>query len=235
MSRPHEDIEHHTLVDHRPGGAAVSFAPGAWCALEIANVEASRVDAGISAYETLIEMARTSSTGGRPAALLRSDNRRRVIAFVEAGGHQAFGHIVAAWGDRRLQNEHRAVAESTSLALYRVVARVGQADIDPASEDAYAFERAACEPQRARAIVPPLVAAAGFRGALVFGSDDTPVSVILYRFQNEGLLEAFRSSPKALAVLGAVGAPMGSAPSNEDTFHAVRPVKTFSESTPREA
>jgi len=139
MSRPHEDLQRHTLVDHRPGGAAVSFAPGAWCALEIAHVEAARVDAGISAYETLIEMARTSSTGGRPAALLRSGDRRRVIAVVETGSHQAFGHIETAWGDRRLQAEHRAVAESSSLALYRVVARVGEADIDPAASDAYAF------------------------------------------------------------------------------------------------
>jgi hypothetical protein len=222
MSRPHEDIERHTLVDHRPGGAPVSFPPGAWCAIEIAHAEAGRKDAVLSAYETLIEKARTSAAKARAAAVLGSANGRRVVALLELDGHEAFGHVAAAWGDQRLEAQHRAVAESGSLALYRLFARAGDVEIDPGSTDAYAFERVAIEPQRVRGIVPPIVAAAGFRGVLVFGADSGTESAVVYRFTNAEQFEAFRAGAQALGVLGAIGIP------GESLFPAL-PVKTFPE------
>ena len=42
MTRPHEDLERHTPTDHRPGGVPVTFAPGTWCAIDIAHVKADR-------------------------------------------------------------------------------------------------------------------------------------------------------------------------------------------------
>jgi len=44
-----------------PGGVPVTFAPGTWCAIDVAHVKADRVNAGISAYETFVEKARTST------------------------------------------------------------------------------------------------------------------------------------------------------------------------------
>ena len=173
MTRPHEDLERHTLVDHRPGGVPISFAPGSWCAIDVVHTKAERVGAGIAAYETLIEKARAASLGVRVAAVLRAVNDRRVITLVGIEGHEAFGHLRSAWDDHHLVAERRDVAESSALGLYRVATMSGDASIDPASKDAYAFARVAHGVQSTNALA---------RGALVFESDGGDSSVIIYRF-----------------------------------------------------
>jgi hypothetical protein len=173
MTRPHEDLERHTFVDHRPGGVPVSFAPGSWCAIDVVHIKAERVDAGIAAYETLIEKARTASLGVRVAAVLRAVNDRRVIALVAVEGHEAFGHLRSAWDDHHLVAERRDVAESSTLGLYRVATNSGDASIDPATKDAYAFARVARGAQLTNALA---------RGALVFEADGDENSIIIYRF-----------------------------------------------------
>ena len=104
MPRPHEDLERHTPTDHRPGGVPIGFPQGVWVAIDVAHVKADRVGAGISAYETLIEKARKSSSmKARSAVVLRSANNRRLIALVEIEGHEAFRHLKSAWDDHHLQ------------------------------------------------------------------------------------------------------------------------------------
>jgi hypothetical protein len=173
MTRPHEDLERHTFVDHRPGGVPISFAAGAWCAIDVVHIKADRVGAGMAAYETLIEKARTSALGVRVAAVLRSLNDRRVIALVDIEGHEAFRHLQSAWDDHHLVAQRRDVAESSALALYRVATTSGDASIDPASKDAYAFARVTRGSQVTNAIA---------RGALVFESDGGESSIVIYRF-----------------------------------------------------
>ncbi len=221
MTRPHEDLERHTPVDHRPGGLPVTFAAGAWCAIEVAHVEADRVGAAISTYETLIEKARTSSAKAHAAAVLRSVNNRRVIALIGLDGHEGFRHIKSAWDDHHLFAERHDVAESGSLALYRLAASAGDVYIDPTCKDAYAFERVAREPERARELIEPIVAARGFEGALVFGGDGASASAIVYRFGHSEEIDSFRASSAALSILGPLGA-------TGETLYAVHPVKTFS-------
>jgi hypothetical protein len=194
VTRPHEDLERHTFVDHRGGGQVVDFALGAWCAVDVAHVGSDRVDAGISAYETLIEKARTSSAKAGPAVVLRSDDKRSVLSLVEVGGHEAFSHLKSAWGERHLYAEHRAVATSIALHLYRVAARLGEPAIDPASTDAYGFERTEGDAEAMHHVVPAVVAAPGFVGALVFGDDDGFVRAVLYRFRKRADIASFRGA-----------------------------------------
>jgi hypothetical protein len=220
MTRPHEDLERHTPTDHRPGGVPVTFAPGAWCAIDVAHVKVDRVNAGISAYETLIEKARTSAIKGHGAAILRSVNNRRVIALLGVNGHEAFRHLKTAWDDHHLSAERHAVAESSTLALYQVAASGGHATIDPASHDAYGFERVARDPAHVRALVAAIGTADGFRGLLVFGADDASASVVVYRFEHAAQLDAFRQTAAAQQILGLVS-DMG------DAASPVHPVKTF--------
>jgi hypothetical protein len=220
MPRPHEDLERHTPVDHRGGGPPITLAVDGWWAVEIAHVAPDRIGAAISTYETLIEKARTSSAKARAAAVLRSENNRRVIALIELEGHDGFRHLTAAWDDHHLNAERHVIAESGSLALYRLAASAGDALIDPGSKDVYAFERLARDPEHARAVIAPIGAAAGFRGALVFGTDDERGSAILYRFEHAAQIASFRSGAAAVDLLGPVGAPGESA-------EAVHPVKTF--------
>jgi hypothetical protein len=217
MPRPHEDLERHTPTDHRPGGAPVEFTPGAWCAIDVVHVKADRVDAGIAAYETLIEKARTSTAKARAAVVLRSVNKRRVIALVEIEGHDAFRHLASAWDDHHLKAERHAVAESSALALYRLAASTGTVSLDPASKDAYAFEHIARGPERVRPLIATIAAAQGFRGVLLFGSDDASASAIIYRFAHAAEFDAFRQSPTARQALDAGG----------DSVSAVHPVRTF--------
>jgi hypothetical protein len=220
MPRTHEDREKHTLVDHRPGGSKIVFAADAWCAIDVAHLATGRVDAGLSTYETLTEKARTSAAKVRNAAVLRSSNGRRVVALLELEGHDAFRHLQAAWGDRRLDAEHHAVAEATSLGLYRVTASAGDVHIDPATTDAYGFEKVAREPDRLRALIALLAPIVAFRGLLLFGSDDATAAALLYRFEHARDLEAFRASAGAIDILGPVDA-------SGDSSFGVRPVKTF--------
>ncbi|HWZ59923.1 MAG TPA: hypothetical protein VNW46_13190 [Gemmatimonadaceae bacterium] len=220
MTRPHEDLERHSPTDHRPGGAPIQFPPGAWCAIDIVNVRADRMNAGISTYETLIEKARTSSTRARAGAVLRSVNHRHVIAILEIEGHEAFRHLQSAWDDHHLNADRHAVAESSTLGFYRLTTCAGAAALDPATKDAYAFEHVARGPERARPLITAIAAAEGFRGALVFGADDESASAIIYRFTRATAFDTFRWSAAARQVLGPVGA------SGEAAVPA-HPVRTF--------
>lgn len=220
MTRPHEDLERHTPTDHRPGGVPVTFAPGTWCAIDVVHVRADRVGAGISAYETLIEKARTSAVKAHGAAILRSANNRRVIALVGINGHDAFRHLKTAWDDHHLSAERHAVAESSALALYQVAASGGDATIDPGSKDSYAFEHVARDPNHVRGVIAAIGAAPGFRGLLVFGTDDARASAVVYRFEHAAQIDAFRQSATAQQIVGPP-ADMG------ETVSPVHPVKTF--------
>jgi hypothetical protein len=131
VSRPHEDRERHTLVDHRPGGVPVTFTVGSWLAIGTARVKAERNDACVAAYETLAEEARTSNVHAGPAAVFASVNGRRVVTMVGVRGHDGFHQLTAAWDDHHRNAEHRVIAESVSFALYNVAATIDAADIDP--------------------------------------------------------------------------------------------------------
>jgi len=197
MTRPHEDLRHHTPVDHRPGGPAVQFANNAWCAIDVLHVKSERAAAAVAAYETLIEQARTSAAKAASAAILRSANDRRVVALVEVGGHDAFAHLRAAWDDHHLLAEHRTSAESSSLALYQVRSTIGDCTLDPASKSVYAFEHFPSAPQSAQALVDPTASAQGFLGAQLFGNDEGTRSFAIYRFEHRPQIESLR--PNALA------------------------------------
>lgn len=201
MTRPHEDLERHTPVDHRAGGVPVTFASGAWCAIDVVHTKAERVDAGISAYETLIEKARQQPLGVREAAVLRSVNDRRVIALVDLEGHDAFHHLQTSWDDHHLAHEKRDVAESSRLALYRLVASRGDASIDPLSKDTYAFEQIARGSAPVSALATAAEQANGFRGVLVFESDGDDKLVVLYRFGHSADLAALRADGDAIAAV----------------------------------
>ena len=220
MPRPHEDLERHTAVDHRPGGLPIEFAKGSWFAIDVVNVKAERVDAGISSYETLIEKARTSSAKAGNAIVFRSDNKRRVVALVQVDGHDAFRHLKAAWDDHHLNAEHRAVAESSTLALYQLAATAGDASVDPSAKDAYALEHVAIDAAHAAGITAALSAAKGFRGVLIFGTADATATTLFYRFERAEDLDAFRATAAATNVLGNPGA-------SGESFHFLRVEKTF--------
>lgn len=204
MTRPHEDLERHTPVDHRPGGVAITFAPGAWCAIDIVHTKAERVDAGISAYETLIEAARKKPLGVRVAAVLRSVNDRRVIALVDLEGHEAFRHLQSSWDDHHLVAKRHDVAESSTFALYRLAASRGDASIDPLSKDTYAFEQVerGSEPaSAASSLATAAEKANGFRGVLVFESDGDDRLVVVYRFSHPVDLEALRADGESVSAV----------------------------------
>ena len=220
MTRPHEDLQRHTPTDHWPGGVPVAFAPGAWCAVDVVHVKADRVGAGISAYETMIEKARAAPPHARTAVVLRSVNDRRVIVLVAIDGHVAFRHLQTAWDDHHLNAERHAVAESSALALYRLIASAGTPSFDPDTSDAYAFERVVRAPDRIRALIPVIAAAQGYRGVVVFGSDDASTSAVAYRFAHAADFEAFRASAAARQVLGPTG-------TSGESVAAVHPVRTF--------
>jgi hypothetical protein len=220
MTRPHEDLERHTPADHRAGGAPVEFSAGAWCAIDSVSVKASRVDAGISTCETLIEKARKSTAAVRQAAILRSVNKRRVIAFLEINGHEGFGHLRSAWDHHHLAAQRHDVAESSALELYRLAAMSGTATIDPSTHDVYAYEHAIFASDRAPALIGVLKVAQGFRGALIFGSEAGTTSAIVYRFEHMSMLDAFRQGAPARQVLGPVGGA-------GDSIVAVHAVRTF--------
>jgi len=197
MTRPHEDLERHTFVDHRDGGPSVTFPSGAWCAVDVAHVASDRIDAGLSAYETLIEKARTSSAKAGRAVVLRSEDNRSVLALVEIGGHEAYAHLRSAWEESRLYTEHRAVATSSDLRLYRVSTCSGETGIDPASTDAYGFERTELDPEQTRAFVRTVVAAPGFVGAFLFEDPDGRDGAVVYRFRTRSDIASFRGKSVA--------------------------------------
>jgi len=220
MPRPHEDLERHTPVDHRPGGQPIECTVGTWYAIEVAHVRAERSEAGLASYETLIEKARSSSAKARASAVFCSLNKRRVIALITIDGHDSFRHIQSAWDDHHLTAEHRDVAESTSLARYRCTASTGKALIDPASTDAYAFEKVSRSPETVGELRASIEGAQGFRGLLIFGAEDAASAAILYHFAHHDDIDSFRTSAVAVNVIGPVG-------TSGDTLHHVHPVKTF--------
>jgi hypothetical protein len=220
MTRPHEDLQRHAPADHRPGGPPVTFAPATWSAIAVAHLRADRVNAGLSAYETLIEKARTSAAKVGTAVVLRSTNNRRVIAIAAIGGHDPFRHLQSAWDDHHLNSERHAVAESRVLAIYRVAASAGDIAFDPASSHAYAFEHVAHEPERVRALLASISPAEGFRGVLLFGSDDAKSSAIVYRFEHARQLDDFRTSAAAQQILGPIA-------DTGDAMYAVHVIRTF--------
>lgn len=191
MARPihpthtHEDIQHHTPADHRPGGPAITFAGGSWCAVQVAHVRPDRLPAEIATNETLIEQARRSNAKAKTAAIFRSHDDRRVITFAEISGHDGFRHLRAAWNEHHLQDEHRAVAQSSTLALYQVSGAEEQIEIDPHTHEVYGFEEFSQPPKA-------VSAAAGLRGALLFASEDGTHAIALYRFEHTAQLQSAR-------------------------------------------
>ncbi len=220
MSRPHEDRERHTLVDHRPGGSPILFRADSWLAIGTARVKAERSDACVAAYETLAEEAQTSNVHAGPAAIFASANGRRVVTMVGVRGHDGFRHLTAAWDDRHRRAEHRVIAESVSFALYEVAASIAAADIDPTSHDFYTYEHVARPVARVCDLFAGLGPATDFRGATIVHDDGDTATVVLSRFAHVAAYNVFRSSRDALNALGSPGEP------NETAF-AVHPRKTI--------
>jgi len=220
LPRTHEDRERHTLVDHRAGGPPAAFATGSWLAIGIARVKAERNDACVSAYETLVEKARTSNVHAGSAAVLASDNERRVVVLVGVRGHDGFRHLAAAWDDHHRNAQHRVIAESVSFALYEVAAAIGAVEIDPSSHDAYVYEHVERPVERVADLLSSLGATPEFRGALIFGGDTTTGTVVLSRFEHSAAYTTFRSGRDAINALGSLSG------SGETSF-GVHPRKTF--------
>jgi len=220
MPRPHEDLEKHTLVDHRAGGPPVVFARGSWCAIDIAHLKADRIDAGVSTYETLIEQVRSPAPHALTAAVLRSTSGRRVVAIAGLDGHDGFRRLSSAWDDHHLYAQHHAVSESVALALYSVATSVGDAEIDPGSHDAYTFERIEGNPVHVAGTLPAFASAPGFVGAVVFVKSDAMRTIVITRFAQAAAYDTFRTGAAATAMLGEAHA------GGESAF-GVHPVKTF--------
>jgi hypothetical protein len=79
------------------------------------------------------------------------------------------------------------------LTLYSLATNLGEAAIDPTSTDAVAFEQFSAGLERTHAVTSSIAAAAGFRGASTFRSDDS-TSAIIYRFAHVEEIGAFRAS-----------------------------------------
>jgi hypothetical protein len=202
LSRPHEDLERHTLVDHRPGGDPVTFATGSWLVIGVARVKAERNDACIAAYETLIEKAGRSNVHAGPSAVLAAHNGRRVVTLVGVRGHDGFRQLASAWDDHHRDAQHRAIAEGVSLDLYEVGSAIGVADIDPSSHDALVYEHLDRPAPNVSALFAATAASATFRGALILHRDDGAATVILSRFARLAEYERFRASRDESNALG---------------------------------
>ncbi len=224
MSRPHEDREKHTRVDHRAGGSPVAFAPESWVAIGVANVKADRNDACVAAYETLVEKARTSNVHANPAVIFASQNERRVVTVVGVQGHESFRHLSAAWDDHHRNAQHRVISESVSFALYRVVAHAGNADVDPSSDDAYMYEHVDRSVPSVAELFSSLNMPLDFRGATVLYDDAAVATVIVSRFAHIAAYDAFRAGSEATKLLGAPGEPGA-------TSFQMRPRKTLALAT----
>jgi hypothetical protein len=220
MSRPHEDRQNHTLVDHRPGGDPLTFAPGSWIVLGVAHVKSERTDACVSAYETLLEQAAASKAHAYPAAVVVSGNGRRVITLAGVTGHDGFKAIAAAWDDHHREAQHRAIAESVSLGLFALSASIGAAALDPSSHDAFDYEQFERPVDNATGLFALGTAPDTFRGAMILRGDDGRATVIFSRFATAAAYAAFRARDEATASLGTFGA-------NSAAAFPVRAVRTF--------
>jgi hypothetical protein len=203
MTRPHEDRERHTLVDHRRGGRAITFPTGSWLAVGVARVKAERSDACVAAYESLIEKAQTSNAHADRAVVFTSQNRRRVVTLVGVRGHDEFRHIAAAWDDHHRFAQHRAIAESVSLGLFDLAESVATTDVDPDSHDAWVYEQFAHVMHDVTGLFAAMSDPANFRGAMMLRGDDERATIILSRFAHIAAYEAFRGSRGAVDALGA--------------------------------
>ncbi len=220
MSRPHEDRERHTLVDHHRGGPAVAFSVGGWLAIGTVRVAAERNDACISAYETLIDEVHRNVHAGL-AVIFASENARRVVTMVGLRGHEGFGHLKAAWDDHHRFAQHRAMSESEVLELFTVGTSIGAADIDPASSDAYVFERIVRPVAHVSELFASLSGSSDFRAATIFNADGgAGPTILLLRFAHIAAYDVFRHSRGAATVLGAPGA-------NAETHYRIHPRKTI--------
>jgi len=112
--------------------------------------------------------------------------------LVEVGGHDAFKHLQSAWDNHHILAEHRAVAESSKLALYQVIAVTGDCALDPQSKDAYAVEPFPTAPQQVEKLLAGLPTAPGFRGSVLIGTDDGTKSFAIYRFEHSAQIEGLR-------------------------------------------
>ncbi len=220
MPRPHEDRERHTTTDEAAGGPIVILAPGSWWVIDVLHVAAERAPAAIASYETLIEKARAATPKAHEAAVLRSDNHRRVIVMLRVDGHEAFRHLASAWDDHHLFAERRAVAESQALAIFRLATAADEAVLDPTSHDAFAFERVRLSGAGASPVAKSIAAAPGYRGVAIFGADDDGASAIVYRFTHAEGIEAFRTGPDAQRILGPIA-------ESGEAFYPVHVVRTF--------
>ena len=220
MSRPHEDRQRHTLVDHRPGGLPMTFPNGSWLAIGVGRVKAARSDACVAAYETLVEKAQTSNVHADSAVILTSYNGRRVVTMVGVRGHDGFRHLAAAWDDHHRFAQHRAIAESVSLGLYEVVASVGNPAIDPASHDTFVYEQFEHPVPNIVELFTSSEASPEFRGALILHGDDGRATVAIARFVNGESYETFRTSRASANALG-------SEDQSVTTSFPVHPVRTF--------
>ncbi len=183
-------------------------------------MKADRCDACVSAYETLIEKARTSNIHAGVAAILVSHDRRRVVTMVGVRGHDGFAHLKAAWDDHHQFAQHRAVAESVSLDLYEVAASAGDSELDPSSHDAYEYEHLDHPVPSIEGLISEVGTSIGLRGASILHSDDARTTVILSRFAHSAEFAVFRAGNRVAHALGAVDAPGTSA-------FQVHPAKTF--------
>jgi hypothetical protein len=220
VSRPHEDRERHTLVDHRPGGLPITFANGSWLVVGVGRVKAERSDACVAAYETLVEKAETSNVHAGSAVVLTSHDKRRVITIVGVRGHDGFRHLAAAWDDHHRFEQHRAIAESVSLGLYEVAASIGETLVDPASHDTFVFEQFERPVPKIADLFASSNALADFRGAMILQGDDGRTTVVISRFVNGEAYETFRTSRAAANALG-------SEDQTGTSSFPVHPVRTF--------
>lgn len=220
MSRPHEDRQRHTLVDHRPGGLPVTFSIGSWLVVGVARVKAERSDACVAAYETLVEKARTSNVRAGSAVILGSHNGRRVVTMVGVSGHDGFRHLAAAWDDHHRFAQHRAIAESVSLALYEVAASAGDTVLDPASHDTFVYEQFERPVPRIVDLYASSDAIPEFRGAVILRGDDGQSTIVISRFVNGESYAAFRTSRAAANAIG-------SEDETGTTSFSVHPTRTF--------
>jgi hypothetical protein len=191
MTRPihpthtHEDIQQHVPADHRAGGPAVELSAAAWYAVDVAHVKPERRSSAIAAYETLVEQARRSHAHAQAAAIFRTHDDRRIVTLAQIGGHDDFRRLKAAWDEHHLHDAHRSIAESSSLALYRIESILGRFEIDPQTHEAYGFEALAQAPAGVQS-------ADGFRALALFATDEETPAIALYRFEHPAQLVAAR-------------------------------------------
>jgi hypothetical protein len=144
--------------------------------------------------------------------------------MVGVPGHDAFAHLSAAWDDHHRNAQHRVISESVSFALYKVVAHAGNADVDPAANDAYVYERIDHAVLEVAELFSSLNMALDFRGATVLYDDVASATVIVSRFTHIAAYDTFRAGSEATKLLGVPNEP-------GTTSFQIRPRKTLALAT----